>query len=104
MSNKKVEDTYLNLKIDTNELSPNQIRLIKSVNSMIMHVLTTRQEDEFFDGSADLMRMCAALIKQAHFIEIQDISEIPYGKQALEYSVDILREHMEKSKVVTYDN
>ena len=104
MTNKTIETKYLDIKIDSEHLSANQIRLIKAINSMITHVLTTSKEDEYFDGSADLIRMCGALVKQALFTEINTKSSIPYGEQALEYAVDLLKEHMEQSKVVTYDN
>ena len=59
----------------------------------------------FFNGSADLLRMCAALIKQANFTEkLKGIDGIPYANQALEYSIDVLQEQIANAKVVTYDN
>lgn len=92
------------IEVDATEMSDAQVRLLKSVNAMIAHVLTTENESEFFDGSAEAMRMCAALIKQAHFANDLQFDGIPYADQALEYSMDILHEHMNNSKVVQYDN
>lgn len=100
-----LKDKMIKIEIDGSELSPQQIRLIKSLNTMLTHVLMTEEEEEYFEGSAEFMRMCAALIKQARFTEaLKDQSNIPYAQQALEYSVDVLQEYVTASKVVTYDN
>ena len=92
------------IEIDAAEMSESQIRMLKTINAMLAHVLTTEEEGEFFDGSAEAMRMCASLIKQAHFANDLQFDGIPYADQALEYSMDILSEHMVNSKVVQYDN
>ncbi|OUR98746.1 hypothetical protein A9Q84_04865 [Halobacteriovorax marinus] len=93
------------IEIDASELTDSQIRLIKSINMMLQHVLMTDDEEEFFDGSAEFMRMCASLIKKAHFAEdLKGVNNIPYAQQALEYSMDILQEHITNSNVVSYDN
>lgn len=93
------------IKIDTDELTQAQIRSIRSMNAMLTHILTTDDESEFFDGSAEFMRICASLIKQSHFNEvIKEADGIPYAEQALEYSIDVLQEHINSSNVVTYDN
>ncbi|MGZ3790356.1 MAG: hypothetical protein ACXVLQ_17625 [Bacteriovorax sp.] len=100
-----LKDRMIRIEIDGSELTPNQVRLIRSLNTMLAHVLLTENEEEYFEGSAEFMRMCAALIKQAHFTEnLKDINNIPYAQQALEYSMDILQEYVTNSKVVTYDN
>lgn len=92
------------IEIDSTHLNAAQIRLLKSINTMIAQVLTTEEESEFFEGSAEVMRMCAALIKQAHFADDLEVGGIPYADQAIEYSMDILTEHLTNSKVVHYDN
>lgn len=100
-----LKDKMIKIEIDGSELTPQQVRLIKSLNTMLTHVLMTESEEEYFEGSAEFMRMCAALIKQARFTEeLKDQSNIPYAQQALEYSVDVLQEYVTASKVVTYDN
>ena len=101
----QVKERMIRIEIDGSELTPNQVRLIRSLNTMLAHVMLTENEEEYFEGSAEFMRMCAALIKQAHFTEnLKDSSNIPYAQQALEYSMDILQEYMTASKVITYDN
>ncbi len=100
-----LKNSMIKIEIDGSELTPQQVRLIKSLNTMLTHVLLTENEEEYFEGSAEFMRMCAALIKQARFTEeLKDQSNIPYAQQALEYSVDVLQEYVTASKVVTYDN
>lgn len=100
-----LKDRLIRIEIDGSELTPQQVRLIRSINTMLAHVLVTENEEEYFEGSAEFMRMCAALIKQAHFTDkLKDVNNIPYAQQALEYSLDVLQEYVTTSKVITYDN
>lgn len=100
-----LKERKIQIEIDGSELTPQQVRLIRSLNTMLAHVMLTENEEEYFEGSAEFMRMCAALIKQAKFTEnLKDASNIPYAQQALEYSVDVLQEYVTASKVITYDN
>jgi hypothetical protein len=98
-------DKKLKIEIDATELTPKQIRSVKSVMSMMEHVLTTDDESEFFEGSAELMRMIATLIKQSSFSEEYSKNKsISYSDQALEYSVDMLQDFISDKKVIRYDN
>ncbi|MES2849125.1 MAG: hypothetical protein V4685_08720, partial [Bacteroidota bacterium] len=65
------------------ELSPAQIRLIKTINTLLVQVLTAPDEPEFFDGSAEFMRTCAGAIKQSNFTEsLKSKDGISYADQA----------------------
>ncbi len=100
-----LKDKVIQIEIDGSNLTPNQVRLIRSLNTMLAHVLHADNEEEYFEGSAELMRMSAALIKQAHFSEnSKNRSDIPHSQQALEYSIDVLQEYVTASKVISYDN
>ncbi|MFG1484259.1 hypothetical protein ABMA77_01380 [Halobacteriovorax sp. RZ-1] len=92
----------LTIDIDTSELTPAQLRAIKTINMLMAHIVTTEDEADFFDGTAEVMRICASLVKQSKFC--QGNSSIPYGDQALEFSIELLTELMESSSVVKYDN
>ncbi len=92
------------IEVDATEMTNAQVRLLKSINAMMEHVLTTDEEGEFFEASAEAMRMCASLIKQSHFAAELEIGGIPYAEQALEYSMDVLTDHISNAKVVHYDN
>jgi len=103
MSQFQLLNDILSIQLDVSELTPQQVRLIKSLNAMLVHTLQTDDEEEFFDGSAELMRICASLIKQARFSEKRP-EDIAYEEQALEYSVDAICEDMNSSKLVALDN
>ena len=105
MTKFKQERQKLIIEVDTAKMTEAQIRLIKTLTSTLPEVILTHEESVFFEESAEFMRMCASLIQQSRFAEgLKTVNEIPYAEQALEYSIDILQEHMEKSKVVNYDN
>lgn len=100
-----VKESMIQIEIDGTKLTPNQVRLIRSLNTMLAHVMLSSNEEEYFEGSAEFMRMCAALIKQARFAEkAKGAGSVPYAQQALEYSMDVLQEYVTASKVITYDN
>jgi len=102
MSAEKIKDKVLFLEIDTTEMSEQQVRLIKSINSMLSHVLTTDQESEYFDGSSELLRLVASAVKKANFSNEE--GTIEYSKQALEFCVDILSEQVYEGDILKYDN
>jgi len=87
------------LEIDTSQLSPGQIRLIRTYYSTLMHVLLTDEEKGYFEGAADLMRITAALIKEAPYAAFSNES-----LQALEYALENLQERIQVAKVDIYDN
>ena len=92
-------------EIDTKKLPQSKIRLIKSLVTELALTMTTYQENEFFSRSAEFMRLCASAIQMSNFSESQKYSsEIPFSQQALEYSIDVLHEHMADEKVIQYDN
>lgn len=92
----------LTIDIDTAELTPAQLRAMKTINMLMAHIITTDDEADFFDGTAEAMRLCASLVKQSQFCDKD--SAIPYADQALEFAIEALTELMESSSVVTYDN
>jgi hypothetical protein len=104
-NNAQQNQKVIKFELDATELSPAQIRLIRSVNVLLRDVLVAHEEEDFFENSAEFMRICASIIQQSKFSEDQErCSSIPYAEQALEYSLDILQEHMAIKKVVAYDN
>ncbi len=105
MKSSKEKTVKTAIKIDHEGLGPAQVRLVKSLNSILIHVLKAENEDEYFDGSAELMRLCASLIKQSKFPrELENQGNIPYSDQALEFSMDVLQEHITSANIISYDN
>ena len=101
----KESNNKLIFEIDTKKLHPSKTRLIKSLITELSLTMTTYEENEFFGRSAEFMRLCASAIQMSNFSESQKYSsEIPFSQQALEYSIDVLHEHMADEKIVQYDN
>jgi hypothetical protein len=105
MSMKYLEQKSVTVTFDTTELNTQQIRLIKSICSMLNHVMTTDDEAGYFDGSADLMRLVAGAVKQANFTtEWCEQNGIPYAQQALEFCIDTISDQMYSDDLVKHDN
>ena len=82
-------------------LPPDQMRQLNTLCHTIYHAAITDDEGEFFEGSAEALRMCASLIKQSRFGRK---SSANYAEQALEYSIEMLQDYIETAKIITYDN
>jgi hypothetical protein len=105
MATSKLEQQSLQVEFDTTELNKSQVRLVKSICSMLNHVLTTDDECDYFDGSADLMKMVAGAVKQANFsTECQANTNIPYAEQALEFCMDMVSDQMHGDGIIRHDN
>lgn len=105
MSNFTVNKESLNIKLDIDELSPAQVRLIRSLSTMISHTLTTDEEADFFESASELLKMCAILIKQSNFIQnLPTTKAKEYSEQAIEYSVENIFENMDEKKLLNLDN
>ncbi len=102
---KKDNNKNISVEIDTSGLCPEKVRLIKTTLSELTKTMTAQNEKHFFNHSAEFMRLCACVIQRSSFVQKQEeISSIPFDEQAIEYSIDILQEHLENQKVVHYDN
>jgi hypothetical protein len=101
---KETNHEQININIPAEGTTEAQSRLIKRLSLMAAHVLKTGSEEEYFEGSAEMMRLCAALIRTAHFKKCSAASGIPYSLQALEYALDVLNEEIEASKTLGFDN
>ena len=106
MTTSQLKQEIMNIDFDTTELNSQQIRLVKTINSMLSHVLTTDEESEYFDGSAELMKMVASAVKQSNFTtEWANDESIPYATQALEFCVDIVSDQIHNGdEVIQHDN
>ena len=93
LSKKEME---LILKMDTEGMSPAQVRLVKSIHSLLAHVLSSEEESEYFETSAELLKKTAELIKQSAFATTN--KNMSYGDQAVEFAVDTLNESLEENK------
>ncbi|HXH29499.1 MAG TPA: hypothetical protein VNJ01_01680 [Bacteriovoracaceae bacterium] len=94
MQNHIQKDNELVIKLNTEELSPAQIRLLKNINTLLIHTLAAEDEAEYFDASAQLLRKTAELIKQSSFVEKNKY--MSFGEQAVEFAIDSLNESLEE--------
>lgn len=90
------------LTIDKETLSPTQLRLIKSLNSLMVAVVAAEDEAEYFETSATMIRKIAELIKHSNFPEHH--KNIPYGNQAVEFALDSLNGELEENNLTNLDN
>jgi hypothetical protein len=90
------------LEVDCSHLGEQQKRLVKGINSLLQHVLTTKNEDEYFELSSELMRLLATAIKKSNFN--QEDQAIDYDRQVLEFCVDTLSDQVYGNEVEQFDN
>lgn len=102
MAEKTSKKESKKIEIDTTGLTDGQIRLLKSANALLTHVMQAEFEDEYFDSSSELFRVIATAIKTSQFNKSSD--EIAYDKQVLEFCSDILADQVYGDDVIQYDN
>ncbi len=90
------------IKFNVEELTPTQVRLLKSVTSLLTNVLSSDDESEYFDMSAELMKKVAETIKHADFANQN--KKMAYGDQAVEFAIDFLNESLDQTKIQNMDN
>lgn len=96
------KDKELNIKLNTEDLNPTQVRLIKAVNALMGQLLTAEDESEYFELSAELLRKTAEAIKHAHFAGQNN--DMSYGDQAVEFALDFLNDSLNQSNLGNVDN
>lgn len=90
------------IKLSTEELSDKQVRLVKTINSLLTHVLTADEEGEYFEASAALLKQVATAVNQSNFSTAH--KNMDYGTQAVEFAVDTLSESLEGTSLISIDN
>ncbi len=90
------------IKINVEEMTPTQVRLIKNVTSLLTSVLSSDEESEYFELSSELLKKTAELIKHSDFANMN--AEMSYGDQAVEFAIDFINESLELNKMHNIDN
>lgn len=96
------KEQELVIKLNVEEMTPRQVRLVKSITSLLSNVVSADEEAEFFDASSELFKKVAELVKHSQFAETN--RNINYGEQAVEYSIDNLNETIEGRNLHNIDN
>ena len=102
MDAEHTNDNQKTLRMDVEGLTPQQIRLLKRILSLLTHTMKTEDEADYFLGGQELMKSVAQVIKTAQFSHSN--KTIAYGVQALEFSYDALAELIHSDKINNYDN
>jgi hypothetical protein len=95
LTTKKSEIT---ITLNTEDMTAEQVRILKAMSALMTNVLTSDEESEYFEASAQLMKKAAELIRKSHYAH--DHKQIPYGEQALEYAVDFLNDALNGSEFI----
>lgn len=96
--------SILTLHISTENLTPQQQRLIKTINSILPELLLCGEEGDFFQATSEAMKTLGNLVRHSKFA-MESESHIPYAIQALEMAVENLNDTLtERKKVILYDN
>lgn len=90
------------IKLNIEDMSPTQVRLLKSITTLLSTVVSADEEGEYFDTSSELFKKVAELVKHAQFADKN--RNINYGEQAVEYSIDNLNETLASNGVHNMDN
>ncbi|MGK0367400.1 MAG: hypothetical protein ACI9QD_000534 [Thermoproteota archaeon] len=93
----------LHIDFDTKEMTEVQVRLLKTVNVLLTNIMTTSEEADYFENTAELMKTIASVVKKSHFASDHNES-IAYAEQAIEFAVDSLSDEINSEKYVRYDN
>ncbi len=99
MSLTEKKSPTLLLNLNTKNLKPEQIRLIKRINTVLHQVLKTQGQEDFFRSSAELLTLAASAINFSQFEKEQD-----FTREALGYALDTLEENIEHKKLIHYDH
>ena len=93
------------LQLDISGLSESQQRLLRYINSALLHAITTADEGEYFDHTAQAMRIFSSLVRQADFVEkeAKGHSQIPYPTQALEFCIETIVDDISENKTIVFD-
>lgn len=92
----------LNIKLNVEEMTPTQIRLLKTVTTLLSSVLSSDEESEYFELSSELLKKTAELIKHSDFANMN--KDMSYGDQAVEFAVDFLNESLDQNRIHNIDN
>jgi ABC-type uncharacterized transport system substrate-binding protein len=101
----KAKEQTVTLAIDTTELKAHQVRILKTINALAQALMTTDNEEDFFEGTTELVKAIANAAKKSNFTEIYSKGEaIQYAEQAIEYAVDHLGDDLQQGSFVRFDN
>ena len=94
-------ENKIKLNSELSGLNPQQQRMLKRLNWILVELANLGSEEEYFTFSSEALKLCAAIIKQSTVTNPEVES---YREQALEYALETLLEQVQRSVIVSYDN
>ncbi len=93
-------------KKDLNEW---QKRALKRITNLLTTASTTESEAEYFETSAEAMKLCASVIRSGWFSSPEQnpllkTSSIPYADQVIEYGIEAIEDCKLSLGEIDYDN
>ncbi len=96
------KEQELLIKLNVEEMTSTQVRLLKNITSLLTSVVSADEEAEYFDSSSELFKKVAELVRHSQFAEAN--RKINYGEQAVEYSIENLNETLDGQSLRNIDN
>lgn len=96
------KEQELLIKLNVEEMSSTQVRLLKNITALLTSVVSADEEAEFFDSSSELFKKVAELVKHSQFAETN--RKMNYGEQAVEFSIGNLNETLDSQNLHNIDN
>lgn len=95
----------LNFSLNVSKLSGPQIRLLRAFNLLMLELLEADKESDFFDKSSELVRLWVLAVRSSNFsLQHNNIENIAYTDQAIEFSLDSLMEFLNSPNGSSFDN
>ena len=63
----KNTNNTLQIDFDRTDLKEHQVRVIKTINTLLTQLIATDSEEEFFEATSEIMRNIACAVKQSNF-------------------------------------
>ncbi len=96
------KEKELILKLNTENLNAAQMRLLKSMNALILQILTAEDESEYFELSASLLTKASEIITHSEFVNSKENSHL--ATQALEFAMDFFFDNLNQKNLGNIDN
>jgi len=100
--NELLRGTEFTIKLNPEGLTEQHKRLIRYLNIYILKSLSAKEESEYYQCTEDAFKMLTAIVKQSNFNNPG--AEVPHSEQALEMSLDSIRDLIYTKETDIYDN
>lgn len=104
MNKNQDQSHVMTIKIDTENMTAQQKRAIRTINTLLCDLAITSSEEDYFNNASEIIKLVASLVKIANFAQAHKDDAIPYAIQALELAIENTAENLLDDKMAVYDN